>query len=177
MKTQFIPDVIGSAVEKVDTAIFAKHSFRVFFDFGHYQEVTKNLTVKGKSISQKGERYPLVWLVMDFEERHGLNPDTYADVNLHLIIAMPTNNNYTMEQRRDEVFVPKLYPIYQELLTQISKSKSFGMPKLEMIEHTKIDRPYWGGQDSMGNGTVNLFNDFIDAIEIKNLRLRIKQIC
>jgi hypothetical protein len=36
--------------------------------------------------------------------------------------------------------------------------------------HTKTDRYFWGADDD----TKNVFNDFIDAIEIENLELKVK---
>jgi hypothetical protein len=56
-------------------------------------------------------------------------------------------------------------------MEQIAGSGYFTISEAEAIPHERILRPYWGGQDSYGNGTANLFNDFIDAIQIRKLRL------
>lgn len=169
---QFIPDLVGEVVAKTSTAIGKD----VYYDYGHYQEVVKNLDEKDKSIVNKA-KYPLVWLVMDFEERMSSKSGAYAEVDLQLIIAIDTSVTYTMQDRRDINFLPVLYPLYAELLNQFSINKSFSNPYF--MEHTKIDRPYWGVQSGLGNGTANLFNDFIDAIQIKGLRLNVnvKKIC
>jgi hypothetical protein len=173
----YIPDELKVVVDAVNTAFSTRSNdpFNVYYDFGHYAEVVKNLTLKGQSPTKRTERYPLVWLVTDYPEIKG-NFKIYATTSLQIIIAMPTDMNYTMQQRRDTVFFPRLYPIYEELLNQISRYSLFGKPSVAAIEHTKIDRPYWGGQDS-GNGVANLFNDFIDAVQIKNLKLTIKNKC
>lgn len=175
IETQYIPDLVASVVAKVDTYFSSRAGdpFPVYFDFGHYTEVTRNLTNK-EGNPQKPDKYPLVWLVMDMEENMG-KLGVYADINMHLILAMDTEATLTMQERRDTRFLPRLYPIYARLLLELKQSKSFQASGL--IQHTKIDRPYWGGQDSYGNGTGNLFNDNIDAIQIKNLKISVKNIC
>jgi hypothetical protein len=110
---------------------------------------------------------------MDFEEVMNGKSGDYAELNLQLIIATDTSANYTMQERRDKSFLPILYPIYAELLNQFSKSSLLTMAY--NISHTKIDRPYWGVQSGLGNGTGNLFNDFIDAIQIKNFKVNVKR--
>jgi hypothetical protein len=172
--TRYVPDLIGSVV----TAAFDALNMEGFYDYGHYAEVTKQLTIKDQGISDAVRtKYPLVWLVMDFAEDYGRALDVYCEVNCQLIIANATDMNYTMAERRDENFLPILYPIYSELLYQFSQSPTFRRPPAQTIQHTKIDRPYWDGKEN-GAGGQNLFNDFIDAIQIKNLKLSVaKLIC
>lgn len=173
---QWLPELFAEVVTKVSAVTNAgADPFPVFFDYGHYNEVVKNLNIKKGSISSKANRYPLIWLIMDFEERKGKTLGVYAELNANLLIAVPTNTNYTMGQRKEKVFLPRLYPIYEQLLRQISKSPAFRMPPIDRIEHTKIDRPYWGGQDRMGMGDANLFEDFIDAVQIKNMKLFVRK--
>lgn len=172
--TIYIPDLFKALVTKVDATFSAATAdpFHVYFDYGHLNEVTKNLQIKANSITQKTARYPLIWLVMDFEEAKGKTPGIYAELTASLVIAVPTLKEYSMEQRKTAVFLKRLYPIYGELLKQFNKSAVFGMPPVARIPHTKIDRPYWGGQDKSGD--ANLFNDMVDAIQIKNLKLFVR---
>lgn len=171
MTTQFIPDVFSGLMP----TIIDKVGFDVFFEFGHYREIVRNQTMKSGN-PNKPQRYPLLWLVMDFEEHHGKYSAVYAEGDFQIIIAMDTTADRTMQQRRDEVFLPILYPIYEALVQVILDT-----PKIVTIgtdlKHTKTDRPYWGGQDGYGNGEVNLFNDHIDAIQIKLPQLKIKDSC
>ncbi len=89
---------------------------------------------------------------------------------------MPTKAEYTMQQRTDNSFKPRLIPIYMEILNQIAQDDWFLRPEVEDIEHTKIDLPYWGGGDVNGQNTENLFKNFIDAIQMKDLKLDIENI-
>lgn len=172
-----IPTLFENIVAKVDAELNTGTSpKRVYFDYGHYVDVTRNLGDKDKSISQKGDKYPLIWLVMDFEERFGGEEYEYCELpDLQFIIAVPTKPAINARKRTEETFTPTLYPIYEEFKKQIAYSGYFG--NAEPLEHTKIDRPYWGGQDGLGNGQANLFNDFIDAIQLKRVRLNVNNIC
>lgn len=171
MTAQFIPDVF----EKLMPSVIQKYGSTVYYEYGHYREIVKNLTLKEGNV-EKPKKYPLVWLVMDFEEKHGQALSVYASSKFNIIIAMDSTANRTMKQRRDEVYVTVLLPIYEALIDSILESpdiKTLGTD----LKHTSILRPYWGKQDQFGNGEVNLFNDIVDAIQIKDLELNIKDIC
>lgn len=178
MTSIHIPDLFQTIVGKVN-AVFSTRvidPFPVFFDYGHYVEVTRNLTQKDASISQKDKKYPLIWLVMDFDEDFGSIDDGYCDLPaLQILITVPTQPAITTPERVEKNFRPRLYPIYDELINQIFQSGLFQVINPENIKHRRTLRPYWGGQDSQGNGTANLFNDFIDAIQIRNLQLKVNE--
>jgi len=157
----YLPDILKGVVERVNNNL----SFEVFFDYGLYQDVSKNI-YKG------GDQFPLVWLVMNFTETRGKRFDIYADVSAQIIIGMPTEIEYSMQERVDINFKPRLLPIYRELLKQISKEKNLMVGSVNMIQHSKIDLPYWGGGEN--TGSENLWKKFIDAIQIKDLKLLIK---
>jgi len=173
MITQYIPSVFEGIVAKVSSAMEAgiTNKFPVYFDFGHYSEVDKNLKQKDGSLTAKGKKFPLIWMVMDFEESMGTNPADYAVINsARFIIAHTTSPNYNMKDRRDKIYLPILYPIYAEFVKQMHQSVELGMPSELLLKHTKVDRPYWGEIPS-----GNMFSNHLDAIEIKNLNLKIKQ--
>lgn len=171
-----IPDLFKGIAAKVDEAMFARaeNPFHVYFDYGHYVEVSKNLTSKDLSVSQKNKKYPLIWLVMDFEENFNGLEDAFCELPaLQVFIAVPSEADLSTEARMQKNFFPFLYPIYQSFLEQIALSGYFDVVDPADIIHRRILRPYWGGQDSNGNGTANLFNDMIDAIQIRNLNLKV----
>ena len=168
----FIPDLFSTIVKKVATAI----GYPVYFDYGHYNEVTRNLTQKDRSISQRDKKYPLIWLVMDYIEEFGELDYEYCRLpDLQFIIAVPTSAAKTTSDRITDNFKTILYPIYVEFKNQIQQSGYFN--NADPLKHEKIDRPYWGGQDTLGNGQANLFNDFIDAIQLRRVVLNVNEIC
>lgn len=172
MTTQYIPDLIGEVVSEVNEVFSTREEnpFNVYYDWGHDLEVIRNLSAKDKSLS-KPKKYPLVWFVMNFKESMG-NIGLYAKLNsVQMYIMMDTRVNYSMAERRDTTFLPILYPVYAELIKQISLSDTFRTISADQIQHTKIDMPYWSK-----DGSSNFYNDFIDAIQIADLKLDVKRL-
>ncbi len=167
-----IPTVFEKIVQKVSA-----NAPPVYFDYGNEIEVMRNMAMKDNSISHRDRKYPLIWLVMDFAERYGdIDEYEYCQLaNIQFVIAVNTKATYTVRERMERSFKPKLYPIYAEFLRQLSESGYFS--NADSLEHEKIDRPYWGRLDGNGNGTANLFNDTVDAIQLKIPRLNVNDIC
>lgn len=176
-----ITDLFKDVAEKVNAVLSTRATdpFPVFFDYGYKNEVTRNLTHKDAGITTKDKKYPLIWLVMAFKERYVDDKDYYCELpDISIIIATITRNDSTSAQRIEANFVPRLYPIYTELLNQIAASGYFTVLSPESIPHEKIDRPYWGGEEETARtmtGSANLFNDFIDAIQIRGLNLFVNE--
>jgi hypothetical protein len=168
----FVSNVVKDLFDKTQ----AKLGTEMFYDFGHYVEVAGKLTEKGRQLD-KPNKFPLLWLVMDAEEKRF--PDgsdfLYADISVHILIAMDTKPEYTAKEREELIFGPILNPIYDEFIRQVQSSKYLQNSLPSSMSHSKWNRYYWGGQDANGNSTANLFNDHIDAIQIKGLKLRIKK--
>lgn len=178
MNVIVIPDLFKDIAEKVHNVLSTRVNdpFPVYFDYGHYSEVTRNLTTKDGSISQRDKKYPLIWLVMDFVEKAGDLSDGYCELpDLQILIATVTRPEISTPERIEQNFKPRLIPVYSELMYQIEASGYFSIGEAEAIPHERILRPYWGGQDALGNGKENLFNDFIDAIQIRKLKLKVNE--
>lgn len=172
-----IPYLFRDIAEKVNVELFsrAEDPFNVYFDFGHYVNVTRNLTMKDGSISHKNKKYPLIWLVMDFVESFKFDEYGYCELpDLQILIAMATQPTLTDSERYEKSFIPRLLPIYEELKNQMELSGYFELSG-PFFTHEKIDRPYWGGQDTNGNGQANLFNDFIDAVQLRKIKLKVNE--
>jgi hypothetical protein len=124
-------------------------------------------------VSAKAEIFPAICLMMDFEEER--NVDGYdAKATLSMVIMVSTNPAYISEDRYAANFIPTLYPLYDLFIEKLEASTELAVEKGsdELPLHTKIDRLYWGKEGLYGN-TANIFNDYIDAIEIKDLTLKI----
>lgn len=170
IKTQYIPDLVAEVVAKVNAVLSARptNPLNVYFDFGHHKEVMKNLTLKEESIS-KPPKYPLVWLVTPFMETS--TKSKYTTCNLRLIIVNDTQENYTMPERRDNVFLPILYPVFAELLNQFEKSTKFSF--VPPLSYEKMDLQY-ARVDSTGK---NLLNDAVDVIDLRLKDIQVNNIC
>lgn len=168
----YIPDLIGEVVDRVSAVFEALETnpFEVFFDWGHHEEVQRQLIYKEQN-PEKPKKYPLIWLVTPFDEQRGGMAGLYAKAKLHLVLAHDSERTYTMEERRDHVFKPILYPVYAELMRQLWKHRV--LQSQYEPAHTKRDIQY-ARVDKEGK---NLFNDFVDVIDITELDIQVKNIC
>jgi len=171
-----VRDLIKEVVNKVSIKMTPKLVLLdsgitgVHFMAGHPIEISNRLLIRSKE-GKEFDKYPLVALFQDFEESKGKLPGIDSEVSLNLIIARATDPNFVADNRYDSNFVPFLLPIYDEFLNQLFLSGDFNIVNTKMIDHTKIDRLFWG---SMLNNK-NSFNDNIDCVEIRNLKLKVKQ--
>ncbi len=174
IKSVYVVDEVSAFVQAVDSVTFPVIGKHINFMYGHYLEIVDRLAQMTGSlnIEDRQGKYPLVALFQDFPEEREPEAGIYSRVMLNMIIANITEPNYTAQQRYDNNFKLVLYPIYREFLHQMARPqfKSVMVPADERIEHTKIDRVYWGREGLYG-GSANVFNDYLDGIEIKNLKL------
>jgi hypothetical protein len=91
-----------------------------------------------------------------------------CNAKFELIIATRSEPNYTADQRMINTFVPILYPLYSQFLKSLANSGYFFDYPANKIQHTKTDRLFWGKNKNAA------FGDYVDAIHIQNLQLKIK---
>lgn len=170
------PDILAMfevIVNKVNSKLFAKGIPEAIFDYGRYIEVTRNLTEKGQGISPSvRKKYPLIWVVVPYTVENIIAGVGAEITDMQIIIATGTDNKSTTKKRIAENFIPVLRPVYYELMNQIDRSGFFNDIDLDN-NHKYIEQPYWDGKD--GSSVANLFDDFIDAIQLKNIRLKINE--
>lgn len=183
-KPVYIVDIIGAVVQAVQTKVLATIQANeqaaigatliqaIDYQYGHLEELIVTLGQMDADPSLRYQKYPMVYLVQDFREQRGRQAGVYAEVSLNIIIAHQTDATYKITDRYAKVFKPVLYPIYNELIQQLAKSITTLQGSEDMIPHDKYDRSYWGTQ-SVGGNTRNKLNDFVDAIELQNLSLKI----
>ncbi len=144
------------------------------YQYGHDKEITNKIQNWTQSAAQRYKNFPLVWLREDirFQTDGELR---YVEIP-SLIIAMDTQSNYESSQRETNTFNPVLRPIYYELLQQIYYTGDFriGDPIVDM-PHRMIEHKFWGTPED--TQVQNVFKNFVDAIEIENLRLLLEPDC
>ncbi len=168
-------------VAKTETAIIADNSLdwgtlpkKVYFMHGTLKEITSVLQAYTNSPTHKDKKYPLVILIRDVKEkvndqRVGLG----SSFKCRLLIVTITNKDYRSDDREIKNFKPILIPIFEELVRQIRKSRLFGMPTLKAMEIVKWDCYFYGSNVN----DKNIFNDYIDAIDIESISLNTKNLC
>lgn len=143
----------------------------VHFEHGHPIEIVETLSQKDKAgIEFSFKKYPLVCLFQDFVE--DVSNNYIVSANLHIVICNSTKSDYKAKERYENNFKPIIYPIYDELFNQFQKN---GDIIGYFPEHKKIDRLFWGKESIYGN-KANIFEDYLDAVEIINLKLNLNKI-
>lgn len=182
----YLPDILKAVVAKVKARTSAfpptfneaneqtSGPFSPSFDYGIYSQVSRNLYAKMDTVADS-EIFPLFWLIMDYIEIRGRDFTIHSSVTFDVIIAMPTDKDYTSDERTDKIFKPILLPAYELFLEELAYSKQVKNSDPIMMEHGMRLRPYWGGGVvKSGGDTRNLFEKEIDAIHIQGIQLDIQ---
>lgn len=138
-----------------------------YYLYGHRRDINNRLVKKDKDKVFKYQKYPLIALRLPIPEDH--SNDGIVSVSLNIAILAFTDRNYKSEERYENVIKPVLEPLYDQFLAALESTGIFTFEG-EIPEHTKIDRLYWGIEQSEGN-VRNIFTDPLDAIELIDLEL------
>ena len=138
-----------------------------------FDELIETLIQADKTEEGRVNKYPLVHLVRDFYEDHGKTPGYEIDVSLNIIFIHQTISTYKIDDRDEKVFKPVLIPLKEEFITQLSKHKQIVSVNRRMISYREWKRAFWGSRQLQG--AKNKLADFVDAIELENLQLKIIQ--
>lgn len=172
----FIISSVSSSEFSITASGFTAESYKAlapYYLHGHpLNDITNVLAEKSDDGVFKFQKYPLIALLQDFDEAKNFE-GFEAEVELNLIIATETDQSFHASDRYTNIFVPTLYPLYDDFIDEIIASTQFDSDK---PIHTKIDRVRWGREGVYGS-EANIFNDHIDAIEIQNLELKILKTC
>jgi hypothetical protein len=170
-----VVDIIGDLVRATSAQVLKQHGFEVFYQYGHIREISQTLQSYSATDEFRSKKYPAVFLLQDFAERRGAKYGE-ASVRLMLLIVAESSNAYRSPERYEKVIKPTLYPIYEELMRQIRKDVRLRVP-YEGAPHDKIDRPFLSNAlvENTTKGEALLFNDHLDAIELRSLELSIAE--
>lgn len=143
----------------------------VSYLFGDWSYISGELTKWGKSRSVSMERFPVICLYSPFQEdRTG----TDRKAELDFIIMTDTDKDYTNEERERYSFEEVLRPVYSLFIDEIRKDKRIESSYRDVVPHTYTENYRYGRLGVlMDNGKP--FGDFVDVIEIKNLKITIKK--
>lgn len=164
-------DLIKTIVEGIPTMSGSSHTDSLYFIHGTYKDVTQQLMDKMQSPTYKDNLFPLVILFQPFREEIR-NNGYERTARLNLVICDQTDPKYTAAERYDNTF-PTLYNIYDSLLEAFKRSETVHAYR---PDHDKTDHPYWGNQGLYGY-EGNLFNNYLDALEIESLEVMVFQSC
>ncbi len=163
MKTDYVVEDIRKVVDRVNRYVERRvDGFpRVQYMAGHFVEVNSRIISKSKS-PQRMDIFPLVALRLDTTPNVTQGLIKY-DLNIALLMA--TKAEWDAEYRYKEMFPKYLTPLYVMFMRALKEVRLFCWEG-EDIPHLPIERPYL-----QGSSNSNTFSEFVDAIELQNLKV------
>lgn len=168
VRDNYLPDIFHNIIERVSNTFSTRPSdpFNVEFNHGLHEQVVVD------KLRNPTNPDILVWLIMPLKIVR-TNKLLYGVASPSIIIAKPTDTNYTQAERENQVFFPRLYPVYNEILTQIKGDKNLSNGLT--INHEQQILPYWGGGEGNSPGQPNLWKFYVDAIKVNFTDLQIRK--
>lgn len=190
----YITDIIGEIVEATSNAVVEKNPAKSLLELiqaneaaalgrtmiqqiryskSSFDELIATLAQADGSGEERFNKYPLIHLVQDVVEERGQDVGIYSTTLLNIIFIHQTDQNYKIDDRDEKVFKPVLWPMYYQFMEELKKSAwIFGSyDTTGEFRHRVIKRAFWGNRNLQGS--KNILNDYVDAIEIQNLQLKI----
>ena len=143
----------------------------IYYDYGHPLEIVNTLAEKTNNSDWKAKKYPLIMLFQDFKE-YSHKDYEYEIKHLTIMIVTYTDPSFKAKDRYANTIVPTLYPIYESLLKHLETSTLIDWDGSK----EKIDHVNWGKEGIFGS-TANIFNDYLDAIQIDLKDIKVIKKC
>lgn len=142
------------------------------YHHGHLLEIKNIFQQATAKASLKLEQFPAIVLVQDFQEVTD-RKQHLREATLRVLIITDSKQSYVAADRYTYVFEPKLYPLEDLFFKCLERSTEVSGYDQGF---TRWDRLFWGR--TAGEGTAsNIFADYIDAIELENLKIKILNTC
>lgn len=164
--------LLGKIQENETAALGSTLIQQIRYSKSSFDELIETLSQLDKSGEEKFNKYPLIHLVQDVRVRRGEDVGIYGTAFLNIFFVHQTVQTYKITDRDTKVFKPVLWPIYYEFMNQLRKNNwIFGSESdTGEFKHDVIKRAFWGNRKL--EGSKNILNDYVDAIEIQNLQLK-----
>jgi hypothetical protein len=166
---QNVIDLISNVVTNV-RAEYDTGLEKPYYQHGHPLEILNTLKEYTANATLKIKKFPLIALLEDFvaESRTGVfqyiaKPD--------VLIITDTKMEYKASDRYTNSFDAVLTPLYDLFMKYLIKQAGVHVQH-KTVPHQRINHLYWG-REGLYRNVGNVFNDHIDAIEIKGLNLKI----
>lgn len=143
----------------------------VNFVWGDSAYIREYLLTLKKSSSTAAYRFPVIGLYSPFDE---VKMDGKVSASVNLILAVNTLAGYTNEQRVEVSFDSVLRPLYEAFMKSLEECKAFDVP-YKGFNHTYVENFSFGKRGALDVDGKEV-DEKIDAIEIKNLDLNLKNL-
>lgn len=165
--------IVDVLQEVVNTVADANHLNRyINYQYGFVEELNETLTQFNLDPAKADKLFPLVWVQTPYSLRRGEGVFYGKTENLNIFVINACDINWKASERMANNYKPILYPIYRELMKQISyhpalASSGNGTADVDNITHRKIDYFYWGENQN------NYLAYPVDVLQIGSIILKI----
>ena len=157
-------DILKRCVERTDFGLQKK--FNKTEPFIHVESGYSNTIINSITQLANGmDPYPIIAVFTEGLKETYSKGNSFIEFNVPKItIAIRTVDDLTESQRLETSFRETLYPIFEEFSMQLHKI-NFSYD----LQITKSDIPYY----NESNSNANTFNDKLDRIVIKDLKMKV----
>jgi len=171
-----VVDIIADVVAKMNTSLAASpvdNYTAVNYYYGHLAEIRQTFIQGTTNQSIKRDMFPAVILLQDFPEKTN-RKEHRREVTVKILILTDTEQKFIASERYANTFTPILYPLEDLFFTKLESSNEVSGYD---TDYTRTDRLKWGTLKGEEGTATWYFADFIDAIEIENLNIKIINTC
>lgn len=159
--------ILVDEMEAVVTAVKTALALPVLnYQYGYVTELNETLNEWSKNPTDRALKFPLVWLAQPFPIKHD-SVEYFGRATVDLFIFNRTDQKLKAEKRMTNNFKPVIYPVYNELIEQLSMHPTFMMQDDSAIKHETTDRYFWDGINSV-------MTDIVDWMYIKGIEIIIR---
>lgn len=157
----------------IATAVFRQLNRQGTYTYGTKDEIIQLLIDMSKLDNLAKGKYPLIALVGNVPVVCG-DPTCYGEGTFNFVLANVTEQKYTSEERIKNVFETILRPMAAAFIEELCESNIFDIPDKRILSYNIEEKLNYGRTQLVAENQTS--NDFIDVIEITNLKIKIKKI-
>lgn len=182
-KSREIIEIIGDVVKATAVGCNILVSYRdnttetiacpdINYIFGNAQYVKDQLDTMSKSVTTNDMKFPLIALFCPFKEQRDI-PGYFSKATIQILIACSSSKEWSNEERLVRSFQNILRPIYERLKAELRADGRIDFGYEDLMPHDYSEN-YSYGRYGAHTGTGDALSERIDAINISNLELKIK---
>lgn len=182
-KSREIIEIIGDVVKATATGCNIRETHRdgtseavecpeINYIFGNAQYVKDQLDTMSKVVKTNDMKFPLIALFCPFKEQRDVQ-EYFSKATVRILIACSTHKDWSNEERLVFSFQNILRPIYERLKAELLADGRIDFGYKGLIPH-EYSENYSYGRYGAHTGTGDALSEPIDAINISNLELKIK---
>lgn len=140
------------------------NALKPYFRYEKWLAETNRIQNMTDKIIKQHKRFPLMFLLLDINEEWDRDEQidvSYKNAKFFLIEKTDNQAGEYAEERRNETFIPVLYPLHDSFIEQLKANENIYVQN-DRLPRTKYDRYFLGTEDN----NQNKLNQYVEAIEL-----------